>query len=89
MRPWHGGQVIDQVLAEHPHLQLYRLPGYSHVIERVWKVLRRRATQNRLFASMVELKTALRHSFCYDQKMRHKVRSLIEHPKKAAKLAVA
>lgn len=90
--PWHRGKLIEQALAEHPHLQLYRLPSYSpqlNVIERLWKVLRRRATHNRLFASMAELRTALRNSFRYYQKMRHKVRSLIEHPKKAAKLAAA
>ena len=90
--PWHRGKAIDQVLAEQPHLRLYRLPSYSpqlNVIERLWKVRRRRATHNRLFLSMAELRAALRSSFCYYQKMRHKVRSLIEDPKKAAKLSAA
>ena len=27
--PWHRGKVIDQVLAEQPHLRWYRLPSYS------------------------------------------------------------
>ena len=90
--PWHRGKIIDQVLTDYPQLQLYRLPSYSphlNVIERLWKVLRRRATHNRLFNSMAELKTALRSSLCYYQKMRHKVHSLIESPRKAAKLAAA
>ena len=45
--PWHRGQPIDEALAEHPHLEFYRLPSYSpqlNVIERFWKLLRRRAT---------------------------------------------
>jgi hypothetical protein len=49
--PWHRGQVIDEVLAEHPQLELYRLPSRSphlNVIERFWRPLRRRATHNRL-----------------------------------------
>ena len=45
--PWHRGAAISRVLAEHPHLALYRLPSYSphlNVIERLWRVVRRRAT---------------------------------------------
>jgi hypothetical protein len=36
--PWHRGQPVRDVLAEFPHLELYRLPSYSpqlNVIERV------------------------------------------------------
>ena len=43
---------ITKALKEFPHLELYRLPSYSpqlQVIERFWRVLRRRATHNRLF----------------------------------------
>jgi transposase len=83
--PWHQGAGIAQALAAHPHLQLYRLPSYSpqlNLIERFWRVLRRRATHNRLFATMAELRTALRASFCYFQTMRHKVRSLIQSSRK-------
>ena len=92
--PWHQGAGIAEVLATHPQLQLYRLPSYSpqlNLIERFWRVLRRRATHNRLFMTMAELRTALRVSFCYFHTMRHKVLSLLHSPrkKKAAKLTVA
>jgi hypothetical protein len=92
--PWHRGGGIGEVLAAHPHLHLYRLPSYSpqlNYIERLWRVLRRRATHNRLFASMPELRTALRASLCYFQTMRHKILSLIHSPrkKKEAKLTGA
>jgi DDE superfamily endonuclease len=93
--PWHRGAVVEQVLAAYPHLRVYRLPSYSpqlNVIERFWRVLRRRATHNRLFVSMAVLRTTLRNNLCYFQTMRQKVLSLIESPrkaKKAAKLAAA
>ena len=51
-RPVAPGQPVDEALAENPHLEFKRLPSYSpqlNVIERFWKVLRRRATHNRLF----------------------------------------
>ena len=66
------------------------LPPYSpelHPIERFWRVLRRRATHNRLFASMAVLRTTLRNNLCYFQTMRQKVLSLIESPWKAQKAA--
>jgi transposase len=90
--PWHQGAEIAEVLTAHPQLQLYRLPSYSphlNLSERFWRVLRRRATHNRLFETMTELRTALRASFCYFHTMRHKVLSLLHSPrkKKAAKLA--
>jgi DDE superfamily endonuclease len=93
--PWHQGALMEQVLAAHPHLRLKRLPSYSpqlNVIERFWRVLRRRATHNRLFASMAVLRTTLRNNLCYFQTMRQKGLSLIESPrktKKEAKLAAA
>ncbi|HXG21041.1 MAG TPA: IS630 family transposase [Methylomirabilota bacterium] len=83
--PWHQAQDLASVLAAHPQLQLYRLPSYSpqlNLIERLWRVLRRRATHNRLFATMAALRTALRASFCYFSTMRHKVLSLIRSPQK-------
>jgi transposase len=93
--PWHRGAGVDEVLAAHPHLRLYRLPSYSpqlNVMERFWRVLRRRATHNRLFSSMAALRTTLRNTIRYFQTMKQKVLSFIESPrkaKKAAKLAAA
>ena len=78
--PWHRGKLIDEALAEHPHLEFYRLPSYSphlNVIERFWRVLRRRATHNRLFDRLADLKRSLRSSLCYFQTVRGRVRSLI------------
>ena len=83
--PWHQATGLAQVLAAHPQLQLSRLPSYSpqlNRIERLWRVLRRRATHHRLFTTMRELRTALRASFCYFSTMRHKVLSLIHNPRK-------
>jgi hypothetical protein len=54
----HRGAVVTAVLRAYPHLELYPLPSYSpklQVIERFWKVLRRRATHNRLFPTMAQL----------------------------------
>lgn len=79
--PWHRGQVVAEALADNPHLEFYRLPGYSphlNPVERFWKKLRRRATHNRLFDTLADLKTSLRASLCYFQTVRHKVKSLIE-----------
>jgi transposase len=93
--PWHRGALREHVLAAHPPLRLQRLPSdrpQLHVIERCWRVLRRRATHNRVCARMAELRTTLRNNLCYFQTMRQKVLSLIESPrkvKKEAKLAAA
>jgi DDE superfamily endonuclease len=89
--PWHQAAAITAALTAHPHLQLYRLPSYSpqlNYIERFWRVLRRRATHNRLFLTMAELRTALRANLCYFHTLRHKVLSLLQSPRKlkAAKL---
>jgi DDE superfamily endonuclease len=86
---WHGGGSIRQVLEAYPHLRLKRLPSYSpqlHVIERFWRVLRRRATHNRLFTSMASLRATLRNNIGYFQTMRHKVLSLIKSPRKTKKM---
>jgi hypothetical protein len=92
--PWQQAAAITEVLAAHPHLRLYRLPSYSpqlNCIERLWRVLRRRATHNRLFITMAELRTALRATLGYLHTMRHKVLSLLHSPRKqkAAKLTPA
>ena len=93
--PWHRGTLMQQVLAAHPQLRVKRLPSYSpqlNVIERFWRVLRRRATHNRLFAHLAALRATLRNNLCYYQSVRQKVLSLMESPrktKKEAKLAAA
>jgi transposase len=86
--PWHRGQPIDEALRDNPHLEFKRLPSYSpqlNPIERLWKKLRRRATHNRLFDRLADLKNSLRASLSYFQTMRHKVKSIIEgRPKRKA-----
>jgi len=85
--PWHRGKLVNQALAENPHLRFKRLPSYSpqlNPIERFWKKLRRRATHNRLFDTLAELKKSVRASLCYFQTIRHKVLSLLQaRPRKA------
>jgi hypothetical protein len=86
--PWHQGPIVEEALADHPHLKFYRLPSYSpqlNPIERFWRILRRRATHNRLFTTRPELRQTLRHNLCYYQSMRHKVLSLLESKRKKAK----
>ena len=78
--PWHRGALIDEALADHPHLEFYRLPSYSpslNPIERFWRKLRRRATHNRLFDTPADLKRSIRNSLCYFQTMRSRVASLV------------
>jgi transposase len=87
--PWHRGKLIDEALAENPQLELYRLPSYSprlNLIERFWKKLRRRATHNRLFDTIAELKASVRASLCYFQTLRGKILTLINgRPRKSSK----
>ena len=78
--PWHAGEPVKQVLAEYPQLELWRLPSYSpqlNVIERFWKLLRRRATHNRLFDTLADLKRSIRASLCYFQTVRRRLETLI------------
>jgi transposase len=78
--PWHRGGPIDEALAEHPHLEFYRLPSYSphlNVIERFWRVLRRRATHNRLFDHLSDLKSSVRNSVRYFQTVRGRIHRLV------------
>lgn len=87
---WHRGKAVDSLLQEYPHLELYFLPSYSpklQVIERFWKILRRRATHNRFFSSMSRLIKSLRNSLSYYQTLTYRLLSLIEDPKKKAKLS--
>ncbi len=87
--PWHRGGPINQALADNPHLKFKRLPAYSpqlNPIERLWKVLRRRATHNRLFDTIKELKGSVRNSLRYFQTVRQRLLTLINgRPKKSAK----
>jgi len=85
--PWHRGPLRDEALQENPHLELYRLPSYSprlNVIERFWRKLRRRATHNRLFDTIKDLKASVRNSLRYFQTVRTKLLSLVNgRPKKS------
>ena len=57
--PWHQGPIVEEAMAAHPHLTFYRLPSYSpplNPIARCWRILRRRATHNRLFTTRSELR---------------------------------
>ncbi len=90
--PWHRGKPISDVLARHPHLTLYRLPSYSpslNTIERLWKVLRRRATHNRLFEEVKEMRHALRAGIGHLQAARHRILSLIQSPRRRARSSAA
>lgn len=85
--PWHAGKVVEEARAANPHLRLKRLPSYSpqlNPIERLWKALRRRATHNRLFDTLADLKKSLRASLCYFQTMRQRVKTLLQSKRKKA-----
>ena len=78
--PWHAGASVDDALRDNPHLEFYRLPPYSpqlNPIERFWRVLRRRATHNRLFDTLADLKRSVRNSLCYFQTVRSRVVTLV------------
>ena len=87
--PWHRGQPINEALAENPHLTFKPLPSYSpqlNPIERFWKVLRRRATHNRLFDTIADLKKSVRASVSYFQTVRQRMLTLMNgRRKKSAK----
>ena len=86
--PWHRGKPIDEALAGNPHLTFKRLPSYSpqlNPIERFWKVLRRRATHNRLFDTLADLKRSLRANLSYFQTVRDRVKTLLLSRRKQKK----
>jgi transposase len=87
--PWHRGPLINEALRENPHLSFYRLPSYSpslNVVERFWKKLRRRATHNRLFDTIADLKESVRNSLRYFQTVRSRLLTLINgRTKKSAR----
>ena len=75
--PWHRRGPIDEAPADHPRPESYRLPGESprlNAIERSRRVLRRRATHDRLFESLADLKRSLRASLCDFQTVRGRLR---------------
>jgi hypothetical protein len=83
--PWHRGKPIDDALRDNQHLEFQRLPSYSpqlNPIERLWKVLRRRATHNRLFDTLDDLRRSIRSSLSYYQTMRDRVRTLLSRQSK-------
>jgi transposase len=78
--PWHAGRAVDDALRANPHLEFKRLPPYSpqlNPVERFWRVLRRRATHNRLFDTLADLKRSVRNSLSYFQTVRARVASLV------------
>ena len=86
--PWHRGKEVDAALRDNPHLKFKRLPSYSpqlNPIERFWKVLRRRATHNRLFDALADLKRSLRASLSYFQTVRERVKTLLHSRRKQKK----
>ena len=91
--PWHRGKPVEEAMAANPHLEFYRLPSYSpqlNPVERFWRVLRRRATHNRLFDTLADLKRSVRSSLSYFQTVRERVRSLLEgRPRRTPKRTVS
>ena len=81
--------IPGEVHSENPHLSFYPLPSYSpklNVIERFWKKLRRRATHNRLFDTIKDLKASVRNSLRYFQTVRSRLLTLIYgRPKKSSR----
>jgi hypothetical protein len=51
-------------------------------IERFWKLLRRRATHNRLFGTTTDLRRSLRSSLSYFQTVRQRGLTLVNRPVK-------
>lgn len=79
--PWHRGKPIDEALRDNPHLEFKRLPSDSpqlNPIERFWNILRRRATHNRLFDTLADLRRSLPSSLSDDQTVRDRVRTLLD-----------
>lgn len=79
--PWPAGKLVDEARRENPHLGFKRLPPYSpslNPIERFWRVLRRRATHNRLFDTLADRKRSVRNSLSYFQTVRARVASLVQ-----------
>jgi hypothetical protein len=83
--PWHAGEVVRAALADNPHLELKRLPSYRpqlNPIERFWKLLRRRATHNRPFDTLADLRRSIRGSLSDYQTVRDRVHTLLDQTAK-------
>jgi transposase len=79
--PWHRGRPVDAAVRGNPRLEFKRLPSYRPQltpIERFWKVLRRRATRNRLFDTLADLKSSIRARLGYVQTVRVRVKTLLD-----------
>ena len=79
--PWPRGKPVDEALRGNPHLGSERPPSHSpqlNPIERFWKILRRRATHNRLFDTPADLRRSIRGSPSYYQTARDRVRTLLD-----------
>lgn len=79
--PWHACESVRPTLTEHSHLERYRLPRYSprlNVIERFWRVFRRRATHHWLFDTLADLKRSVRNCLGNYQTLRDRIGSLIK-----------
>ena len=56
--PWHRGKPIDQVLEEHPRLEIIFFPTAAPDLnpqEHVWKTVRKEVSHNHLEARLPEL----------------------------------
>ena len=76
--PGHRGKPIGEALRDHPHPEFYRPPSYGpqpNPVERFWKILRRRATHNRLLDPLADLRRSIRNSLSYYPTVRDRVRT--------------
>ena len=89
---WHQGQAIAEGLTVLPPLELSPLPSSSpqlQVSERFGKVVRRRATQNRLCQTIAQLKRTWRNNLCDYQTLKQRVLSVSQAQRKRTKLSAA
>lgn len=89
---WHRGAFGTAVLRACPPLELSPLPSSSptrQVMERCWKVRRRRATHQRLLPTMAQLTQTLRHSLCDYQTLKQRVLSVMQSVRKRSKSSAA
>ena len=47
-----------------------------------WKLLRRRATHNRLFDTLADPKNSIRNSLCYFQTVKERIKTMLNRPPK-------